>query len=629
MLLSLKPRMEKEVSSSKTSEEVVEIHKKARSTIIMSLQDLVIREVAKEKTIAGLWGKFENLYMTKSLANKLYIKKRMFTLRMVEGSSLKDHIDEFNKVCDTLETINTALDDVGKAFLLISSLPKSYENLVNALMYGHFKKNCPEKKNKPKDSRNQSGDAAVVEEEMYESDSVYVKTKNSQKAYVHIGQGKLAPRALKGVFIGYLKGVKGFKVWCTDFNPPKCIVSRDVMFNEGSLVKNSHAPEVEIGNSRSADKLDFEVEPSVFRNTTEAVDSDITVVQDIELDQLDVKTTFLHGRLEEEILMSQPEGYVFLGKEDHVCQLKKSLYGLKQSLGNDGFVLYLLKLFVFFECYNCGCRNVFLLGFISAKTESVVVLLCGEPCLNVNALKDMNWDLSQWCSLIDDRCFLQWLVKISAQQINKVEELWKTNPDATLEDLEKPGVDDEPRPVALKYEDAYRYQNVFAPLIKLEADYDKITCEFINVTRRKIAIYGEYMKSRLKTCSRGMACNFIHCFRNPGGDYEWADWEKPPPRYWVKKMAALFGYSDESGTWNQERSGQTSNKIDSTNADRHHYRRSRSREADRVKSGPRRSHDDERQVHETTWSRRRSNYHSESRSDEANSDGSWSDMDRD
>uniref|UniRef100_A0A9I9D6N5 Regulator of nonsense transcripts 1-like protein n=1 Tax=Cucumis melo TaxID=3656 RepID=A0A9I9D6N5_CUCME len=141
------------------------------------------------------------------------------------------------------------------------------------------------------------------------------------------------------------------------------------------------------------------------------------------------------------------------------------------------------------ECYNCGCRNVFLLGFISAKTESVVVLLCREPCLSVNALKDMNWDLSQWCPLIDDRCFLQWLVKIpseqeqlrarqiSAQQINKIEELWKTNPDASLEDLEKPGVDDEPQPVALKYEDAYQYQNVFAPLIKLEADYDKMMKE--------------------------------------------------------------------------------------------------------------------------------------------------------
>eukprot|EP00252_Welwitschia_mirabilis_P000533 TRINITY_DN10503_c0_g1_i5.p1 TRINITY_DN10503_c0_g1~~TRINITY_DN10503_c0_g1_i5.p1 ORF type:complete len:1206 (+),score=237.50 TRINITY_DN10503_c0_g1_i5:291-3908(+) len=141
------------------------------------------------------------------------------------------------------------------------------------------------------------------------------------------------------------------------------------------------------------------------------------------------------------------------------------------------------------ECYNCGCRNVFLLGFITAKTESVVVLLCREPCLSVNALKDMNWDLSQWLPLIDDRCFLQWLVKvpseqeqlrarhISAQQINKVEELWKATPDATLEDLEKPGIDDEPQPVVLKYEDAYQYQNVFAPLVKLEADYDKMMKE--------------------------------------------------------------------------------------------------------------------------------------------------------
>jgi len=58
------------------------------------------------------------------------------------------------------------------------------------------------------------------------------------------------------------------------------------------------------------------------------------------------------------------------------------------------------------ECYNCGCRNVFLLGFISAKIESVVVLLCREPCVSVNALKDMNWYLIQCCPLIDDRCFL-------------------------------------------------------------------------------------------------------------------------------------------------------------------------------------------------------------------------------
>ena len=50
---------------------------------------------------------------------------------------------------------------------------------------------------------------------------------------------------------------------------------------------------------------------------------------DLEVEQMDVKTAFLHGNLEEEIYMEQPEGYVKKGKENLVCRLKKSLYGLK------------------------------------------------------------------------------------------------------------------------------------------------------------------------------------------------------------------------------------------------------------------------------------------------------------
>eukprot|EP00253_Pinus_taeda_P023224 PITA_23224 len=46
---------------------------------------------------------------------------------------------------------------------------------------------------------------------------------------------------------------------------------------------------------------------------------------------MDVKTTFLHGDLEEEIYMKQPEGFAVKGKKELVCKLKKSLYGLKQS----------------------------------------------------------------------------------------------------------------------------------------------------------------------------------------------------------------------------------------------------------------------------------------------------------
>lgn len=54
------------------------------------------------------------------------------------------------------------------------------------------------------------------------------------------------------------------------------------------------------------------------------------------------------------------------------------------------------------ECYNCGVKNVFLLGFIPAKSETVVVLLCRQPCAAIPTSKDIVWDTSQWAPLIDE-----------------------------------------------------------------------------------------------------------------------------------------------------------------------------------------------------------------------------------
>jgi hypothetical protein len=52
---------------------------------------------------------------------------------------------------------------------------------------------------------------------------------------------------------------------------------------------------------------------------------------DLNLEQLDVKTFFLHGDLDEEIYMEQPEGFIQNRSKKFVCRLKKSLYGLRQS----------------------------------------------------------------------------------------------------------------------------------------------------------------------------------------------------------------------------------------------------------------------------------------------------------
>nr|GEX52440.1 retrovirus-related Pol polyprotein from transposon TNT 1-94 [Tanacetum cinerariifolium] len=58
----------------------------------------------------------------------------------------------------------------------------------------------------------------------------------------------------------------------------------------------------------------------------------IVVAEDLHLEQLDVKTAFLHDDLDEYICMTQPEGFQSVGKEENlVCKLKKTMYGLKQA----------------------------------------------------------------------------------------------------------------------------------------------------------------------------------------------------------------------------------------------------------------------------------------------------------
>ncbi|GJX22386.1 retrovirus-related pol polyprotein from transposon TNT 1-94 [Tanacetum coccineum] len=47
--------------------------------------------------------------------------------------------------------------------------------------------------------------------------------------------------------------------------------------------------------------------------------------------QMDVKTTFLHGTLKEDVYVCQPEGFIDVDHPSHVYKLKKALYGLKQA----------------------------------------------------------------------------------------------------------------------------------------------------------------------------------------------------------------------------------------------------------------------------------------------------------
>jgi transposase InsO family protein len=69
----------------------------------------------------------------------------------------------------------------------------------------------------------------------------------------------------------------------------------------------------------------------VVRITTIRLLIAISAIQDLEMSQLDIKTAFLYGTIDEEIYVTQPEGRIKKGQEHLVCRLNKSLYGLKQA----------------------------------------------------------------------------------------------------------------------------------------------------------------------------------------------------------------------------------------------------------------------------------------------------------
>ena len=139
------------------------------------------------------------------------------------------------------------------------------------------------------------------------------------------------------------------------------------------------------------------------------------------------------------------------------------------------------------ECYVCGNKNIFILGFvpIQSSEESQVIIICRLPCLNSKGCNDLQWDINDWTPIVEEKMIVNWLVKPPAEQdmrrgrhlnidqINALEELRKLNPEARIEDLDKPGMKKILRDVLLKYENGREYCDVFLPLIEMEAQYDK------------------------------------------------------------------------------------------------------------------------------------------------------------
>ncbi|PKU74488.1 Retrovirus-related Pol polyprotein from transposon TNT 1-94 [Dendrobium catenatum] len=67
----------------------------------------------------------------------------------------------------------------------------------------------------------------------------------------------------------------------------------------------------------------------VVKMTTIKVVLSMIAMEDLYLKQMDIKTAFIHGDLDEELYIVQPHGYVVIRNEELVRRLRRSLYGLK------------------------------------------------------------------------------------------------------------------------------------------------------------------------------------------------------------------------------------------------------------------------------------------------------------
>ena len=113
-----------------SNEDWEEMDMKAVSSSRMCLADNVIFNVRGEKTASGLWAKLESLYQSKSLLNRILLKKRLYSLKMKEGAKVSEHLNTFNDILSQLESIGVKMDDEDKAVTLLCTLPDSYDNLV-------------------------------------------------------------------------------------------------------------------------------------------------------------------------------------------------------------------------------------------------------------------------------------------------------------------------------------------------------------------------------------------------------------------------------------------------------------------------------------------------------------------
>ena len=131
--LYLPLRRKTKMPTGMTDEEWNLLDRKALGTVRLCLATSITFNISKETMAEGLIKALEKLYEKPSASNKVFLMKWLFNMKMLEGGSVADHLNDFNIVTSQLCSVGVNFDDEVRALLLLFSLPESWNGLVMAI----------------------------------------------------------------------------------------------------------------------------------------------------------------------------------------------------------------------------------------------------------------------------------------------------------------------------------------------------------------------------------------------------------------------------------------------------------------------------------------------------------------
>uniref|UniRef100_A0A2N9GAT4 Integrase catalytic domain-containing protein n=1 Tax=Fagus sylvatica TaxID=28930 RepID=A0A2N9GAT4_FAGSY len=164
-----------------------------RSTLSRS----VAHNFVKEKTTAELMTALCSMYEKLSANNKMHLMKKLFNLKMAEGTAVAKHLNEFNTITNQLSSMEIEFDVEIHALIALASLQNSWE--ARRMATGHIQKNCIESKKK-----NENDSANVVTEEVH--DALLLSVDNPIDSWVLDSRASFHSTAHREIIQNYVVG---------------------------------------------------------------------------------------------------------------------------------------------------------------------------------------------------------------------------------------------------------------------------------------------------------------------------------------------------------------------------------------------------------------------------------------